>query len=161
MKVTFTKTGIKRYRVTVEREGSAFAEMDPAPGFHSCLPHDAAHFIVESELGIKGGVFGQLASGGTANTFRTSDKAKARSSRKRGSTLAKINKVDSLFSEHAIYAAQSRWEGHDIIPETKIPPADLDRLIAKFEEFAAEWSRLPVGGSVTREWPLAGLSKRR
>lgn len=35
--------------------------------------------------------------------------------------MAKANTKDALFSEHAVYAAQSRWEKHDIIPDTKIP----------------------------------------
>jgi hypothetical protein len=126
--------------------------MDPAPGYHDRLPHDAAHFIVEDELGIVGGVFGQLAAGGNANTFHSKEAKKIRKARKRGAAIAKDNKADALFSEHAIYAAQSRWENHDIIPDTKLPPADIARIIEKFEEFAAKWSKLPVGGSITMEW---------
>lgn len=126
--------------------------MDPAPGYDNKLPHDAAHFIVENELGILGGVFGQLAAGGTANTFRSEDLKKPRRTKKRGQAMAKANREDALFSEHAVYAAQSRWEKHDIIPDTKIPPVDIARIIAKFEEFAAKWATLRIGGSVTLEW---------
>ena len=43
--------------------------MDSAPGFDPRTPHDLQHFIVEQELGIKLGIFGQLAAGGTAGTF--------------------------------------------------------------------------------------------
>jgi hypothetical protein len=64
----------------------------------------------------------------------------------------KANKADALFSEHAVYAAQSRWEKQDIIPDTKIPRPDLERIAQRFEEFATEWSKLPVGGSITLEW---------
>jgi hypothetical protein len=42
--------------------------MDPAPGYDPRLPHDMAHFVVENELGITGGVFGQLAQGGVCST---------------------------------------------------------------------------------------------
>lgn len=34
------------------------------------LPHDFVHFVVEEELGLTRGVFGQLAAGGDAGTFR-------------------------------------------------------------------------------------------
>ena len=156
MKVTFIRTHLRGYSVTVERTKINPATMHPAPGYHDRLPHDAAHFIVENELGIMGGVFGQLASGGTAGTFISSDpdspqRARRRAAR-RGSRIAKENKKEALFSEHAIYAAQSRWEKHDIIPDTKIPQVDIDRIISKFEEFAELWSKTPVGGSITLEW---------
>ena len=74
MKVVFTRTGERRYSVKVERPGKLSVSMDPAPGYHDRLPHDAAHFIVEDELNIAGGVFGQLAAGGTGNTFHTDDR---------------------------------------------------------------------------------------
>ena len=152
MKVTFKKTHQKGYSVFVERSSDDSVAMDPAPGYDPRLPHDAAHFIVENELRILGGVFGQLAAGGTAKTFLTEDARKLRKVRKRGDRIAKANKGDALFSEHAIYAAQSRWEKHDIIPETKIAPKDIARIIEKFEDFAARWSKLPVGGSITLIW---------
>lgn len=152
MNVTFTRTGERRYRVSVEGPGIEPSYMDPAPGYDERLPHDAAHFIVENELAIAGGVFGQLAAGGTANTFRSDTLKKPRKTKKRGQAMAKANTKDALFSEHAVYAAQSRWEKHDIIPDTKIPAADIAHIIEKFEEFAAGWSKLPVGGSITLTW---------
>jgi hypothetical protein len=136
--------------------------MDPAPGFDPRLPHDAAHFIVENELGISGGIFGQVAAGGTANTFHSREVKNPKRMRIRGAKIAKENKEDALFSEHAVWAAQSRWEKQEIIPDTKIPPADLDRIIARFEEFSTRWSALPVGGSITLDWKHTSrvMSKR-
>lgn len=137
--------------------------MEPAPGYDPRLPHDAAHFIVENELGIVGGIFGQLAAGGTANTFFSETAAKPRRARRRGADLAKANKSDALLSEHAVYAAQTRWNNDPIIPDTKIPPGDIARVCEKFEEFARGWSRLPVGGSITLKWkhPKARSGRRR
>ena len=161
MKVTFTRTHERGYSVTVEGPGIDPVKMHPAPGYDPRLPHDAAHFIVENELGILGGVFGQLAMGGTANTFFSQDARSQRKARKRGKEIAKANKKDALFSEHAIYAAQSRWEKHDIIPDTKIPSSDIERIIKQFEEFAARWSKLPVGGSITLDWRNATKRGKR
>jgi hypothetical protein len=152
MKVTFTKTGERRYKITVDRVGQAPITMDPAAGYDARLPHDAAHFLVEDELKINGGVFGQLAAGGSANTFYPADPKIAKKSRKRGSKMAKENKADALLAEHAIYAAQSRWESHEIIPETKLPSADIQRIISRFEKFAQRWSKLQIGGSISLEW---------
>lgn len=161
MRVTFTRIHERGYSVTVEGAGMDPVKMQPAPGYDPRLPHDAAHFIVESELGILGGVFGQLAAGGTANTFFSQDARSQRKARKRGGKIAKANKKDALFSEHAIYAAQSRWEKHDIVPDTRIPKAEIQRIINKFEEFANIWSRLPVGGSITLEWRHGANGKRK
>jgi hypothetical protein len=152
MKVTFTRIRERGYGVSVEGPKIPSSEKTPAPGYDDKLPHDAAHFIVENELGIMGGVFGQLAAGGTANTFFPPHSKASKKLKERGKRIAKENKKDALFSEHAVYAAQSRWERHEIIPDTKIPKSDLDRIIAKFEEFSAQWSKLPVGGSITLEW---------
>jgi hypothetical protein len=160
MKVVFTKTGERRYKVTVERKSKASVSMDPAPGFHDRLPHDVAHFIVEDELKIAGGVFGQLAAGGNANTFHADDPRETRKARKRGKDVAKANKNDALFSEHAIFAAQSRWEKQEIIPDTKIHTDVIARIIDRFEAFSARWSKLPVGGSIELNWGETTSSKR-
>ncbi len=161
MTVVFTRTHQKGYSVTVDGPEIDTATMNPAPGYDARLPHDAAHFIVENELGILGGVFGQLASGGTANTFYSQEAKKPRKAKQRGAEMAKANKKDALFSEHAVYAAQSRWEKHDIIPDTKIASADIAGICEKFEEFANEWSNLTVGGSITLEWKHSGNAAKR
>lgn len=151
MKVTFTRTKERAYSLMIEGPKVATAVMDPAPGYHARLPHDVAHFIVENELGIEGGIFGQMAMGGIIRPAERNARIQRKAKRKR-EAIFKANHDDALFSEHAVWAAQSRWEKQEIIPSTKISPPDLDRVIAKFEEFAAEWSRLPVGGSITLDW---------
>jgi hypothetical protein len=125
--------------------------LEPAPGYDDRLPHDAAHFIVENELKILGGIFGQMAAGGIIPPNDADARQRRRSKKQRGS-LMKTNRDDALLSEHAVYAAQSRWEKHEILPDTKIPTADIERICAAFDRFADEWSGLTVGGSVTREW---------
>jgi hypothetical protein len=54
MKVTFTKTGLRRYAVRVEREAAPAVMMHPAPGYDDHLPHDLLHFVafwpVDQEL---------------------------------------------------------------------------------------------------------------
>ena len=136
----------------MDGRGIESAYMEPAPGYDERLPHDAAHFIVENELGISGGVFGQLAAGGTANTFRSDSAKKPKKREKLGTSMLKANRDEAQFSEHAVYAAQSRWNNNDIIPETKIATSDIQRICEKFEEFARRWSRLPVGGSIVLTW---------
>src|SRR3546814_1417139 len=69
MKVHFSRSGERRYSMRIEREGLPVLVMDPAPGFDPDLPHDMVHFAVEAALGLKMGVFGQIAAGGDAGSF--------------------------------------------------------------------------------------------
>ena len=163
MVVTFTRTGKRRYRVSIEGPGLEPLYIEPAPGYHDRLPHDAAHFIVENELPILNGIFGQIAAGGTANSFRSEELKNPRKKKRQGRAMAKSNREDMLLSEHAVFAAQSRWEKQKIIPDTKIQETDLARLISAFEAFSTKWQKLAVGDSMSLEWkPFAGSrSKRR
>ena len=69
MDVTFRKLTGRRYVMSVVRERGPELAPTPGPGYHDYLPHDAVHFIVESEAGLSGGVFGRIAAG-QSNLFR-------------------------------------------------------------------------------------------
>ena len=60
MKVSFAKTGARRYAVVVDRERAPEVVMDPAPGYDDYLPHDMLHFVAEAEWALNGAVFGEL-----------------------------------------------------------------------------------------------------
>jgi hypothetical protein len=69
VKVEFRRTAARRYAVSVHRDGPAPIVMAPAPGYDPLMPHDLLHLIVEGELGLARGIFGQLAAGGHAGRF--------------------------------------------------------------------------------------------
>lgn len=117
MDVTFARTGERRYGVFVERPGYPPAEMNPAPSYDDELPHDFVHFVVEEELGLELGVFGQLAAGGDAGTFRLvlspSDGRRAsrgrRRHRSRGMGLSEEGDEQAAFSERAATICHEEW----------------------------------------------------
>ena len=153
MEVTFTRTGDRRYRVSVAGKHVKPSYMDPAPGYDARLPHDMAHFIVENELGIKGGVFGQLAAGGTAGTFIPIDVDKQRKIRKRGKRMATKNKKDAELSEKIIFIASQAWQKKPAVQSSvDIAPNDIARVVREFEAASAVWSKLGVGESMTLVW---------
>lgn len=121
MKVIFQKTGERRYGVVIEREGFSDLEMNPAPGFDPLMPHDLLHFLVEQELNLKNGIYGQIASGGTAGTFhtKTSDKSndrddsrERRKTAQRGKKLLKNGLDDCVQSERATFVCMFDWLSH-------------------------------------------------
>ena len=63
MEIEFRRTGERRYGVIIHRAGHTPMEMNPAPGYDPLIPHDLLHFIVENELGLRQGIFGQIAEG--------------------------------------------------------------------------------------------------
>jgi len=115
MNIEFRRTAERRYAVIVHRDGETLA-MGQAPGYDPVMPHDLAHLIVEIELKLTGGIFGQLAAGGHAATFhaaRTNDRrADARDKRrrdKRGDALMQQGRDDGALSERASYICTQAW----------------------------------------------------
>ena len=154
MRVTFTRTGERSYRVSVEGRGIISSYLDPAPGYDPLLPHDMAHFVVENELGLMG-VFGQLAAGGNARTFRPSDKPKNNRAAKRGRRISTVGRRDAELSEKVIFLAQRTWMKGDLtdVPTVKeVSAADIDRICRQFEAVSSIWSRLRIGDSMTLDW---------
>ena len=162
MNVTFTRTAERNYRVSVEGPGVVSSWMEPAPGYDARLPHDMAHFVVENELGITGGIFGQLAAGGHARTFHPTDPKVTRKVVKRGKRLAVANRGDASLSEKVVYLACRTWNNahSEVSPIEGVSAEDIRRVCREFDAVSAVWSKLAVGGSMTLVWRGAGRTRR-
>lgn len=119
MKVHFIRSGARRYGMRIERASGPALVMDPAPGFDPDLPHDMVHLIVEAGLGLKGGLFGQLADGGDGGTFhveaadgKAAAKERQRAARRsiaRGRKLAGEQGREGELSELAAFLFDVEW----------------------------------------------------
>ena len=154
MNVTFTRTAERRYRVSVAGPGVVSSWMEPAPGYDARLPHDMAHFVVENELGITGGVFGQLAGGGHARTFQPTDERTSRKLAKRGRRLAATNRRDAMLSEKTVFLACQTWNNDlsGVTTPEGVSAEDIKRVCREFDAVSALWSELAVGESMTLVW---------
>jgi hypothetical protein len=153
MNVTFTRTAERRYRVSVEGPGVVSSWMEPAPGYDARLPHDMAHFVVENELGITGGVFGQLAGGGHARTFHPTDERASQKLAKRGRRLAVANRRDAMLSEKIVFVASQTWNNLSGVTTLEgVSAEDIKRVCREFDAVSAIWSELAVGESMTLVW---------
>ena len=168
MDVEFRRTGDRRYAVTILRLGHPALEMNPAPGYDPLMPHDLIHLVVERELGLRQGIFGQLAAGGTAGTFHavrspgvsTRDAARARRAlATRGGKLLRQGRADSLMSEEAADICRRAWMarargGKGLVAGGGPVSADqLARVCDQLDDLSAEWSRLKVGQALVVHWP--------
>ena len=169
MILVFRRTGQRRYAVEAVRPGLPVVEMNPAPGYDRLMPHDMMHLVVEAQLGLTRGIFGQLAAGGTAGSFRLPVKSD-QSSRKitrarkrliaRGKQSMREGRDECLQSERATYICLQEWRARSSSGEARKPAgatefgADkLDEICRHLDELSSHWSALDVGQSVAVRWP--------
>ncbi len=174
MRVQFHKTDDRRYRVVVLRDGHEPLQMLTAPGNDPLMPHDLRHFIVEQELGIELGVFGQLAAGGTARTFfgKTND----RKTRRRGERLSRAGRDDGARSERATYVCTYHWLAASANPALRRRAAEtaqaangtlaamdaserrvfdartVARISARMDSLSQRWAAAKAGECLDLEW---------
>ena len=164
MQVKFERTGERRYAVAVLRDQHGDLRMDPAPGFSDLIPHDLVHLVVEEELGLRDGVFGQLAAGGNVGTFVPTEelrtKAWARKTERRNrSTGSEMGRSEALVAE--VYPRWLRHSGRQPgshylrqdPPVTDLSGTDLARVFERLDVLSDQWRAVDVGRSMTVEWP--------
>ena len=165
MKVLFTKTGLRRYGVLVQRELAPDVAMNPAPGYDDYVPHDLLHFVAEAEWNLDGAVFGQLAAGGDAGTFVPTEKAlipramrdRKRQRRRAGKPKGRRSEVLAHLLEDAWYARHGRrflpddWE--ERLEAARVSREHVERVLERLDELAEQWHSLHVGEHLTLDWP--------
>ena len=164
MRITFERTGERRYAVQVSRAERTDLRVDPAPGFSEVIPHDLVHFVVETRLGLRDGIFGQLAAGGNAGMFVPTEEQRTKAwgrqaARRNASTGRDMGASEELAAQ--VYPRWLRARGHAPgshyaqvePPPTELSPQQLDEVFADLDELSARWQAAPVGGCVEVEWP--------
>jgi hypothetical protein len=179
MEVQFRRTGERRYAITIYRKNLAPVEMNPAPGYDPLMPHDLLHLVVESELGLRRGIFGQIAEGGHAGTFhhipaeaenRREAARRRRRAAKRGDKLLREGREEAELSERATYLCLYEWLARSTDPtrrkravqmapkpqstvDSRISEELLVRICARLDELSARWASLAIGQSLAVDWP--------
>jgi hypothetical protein len=141
MRVTFSKTGVRRYGVHVQRDRAPDL-WTFGPGYDDDLPHDLLHFVAEAEFGLDGGVFGDCAAGGNARIFLPVDRAQI-PKLWRQKRMHKYVLPDGRHSEQLAGQLEQGWRARTLEP----------RLLRRLDELAGQWHALAPGESLTLEWP--------
>ena len=185
MLLIFRRTGQRRYAVEARRTSFPNVEMNPAPGYDQCIPHDMMHLVVEAKLGLTRAVFGQLAAGGDAGTFHLSPQsqetprnlARLRKELKaRGNKLLREGRDEAVQSERATYICWHEWMARSqssnpfmtqqakqvraVTPAKELRKLDattLREICCHLDELSSHWSRLKVGEAMTIRWPDLGV----
>ena len=156
MLVIFRRTGSRRYAIEIQRECFPAVKMDPAPGYDPLVPHDLLHLVVEAQLGLKRGIFGQVAAGGHAGSFRAyigpsknsrdAARKQRRIDRRGKKLLQRVGTNEMEQSERATYICWHEW-----LARSK---SSGERKLAKAMSFQAKQVR-----DVTPETEACALSE--
>ena len=155
MQVTFARIDQRRYAIAMKRDGPRDIGPDlpfwPGPGSGQ-VPHDLVHFIVEEQLGLRLGIFGQAAAGGGMKAFVTVERTGT--ARRRSERLRIAGRPDMRRSEKVASCVGTggllRPDLDQVIGNPVIARAFRHRL----EQVLGDWERVPIGGFLTLTWPM-------
>jgi hypothetical protein len=162
MRVTFVKKE-RHYGVYVSRDRASDLFIGSAPGYDDWLPHDLLHFVAEAELGLDGGVFGDVAAGGNAKIFQPVDKTLVAKMWRR-KRMRRYVLPEGKRSERLADLLATAWRAHrggsplpadwsERLAAGGVEDAAVQALVPRLDELAATWRELPPGGELTLPWP--------
>jgi hypothetical protein len=146
MKLNFTKRDGKFDDLLIERSGEPAATMKcPKQGI---IPHDMVHFAVESTL-AQGGFLALVADGREASFTTTGGDAEEAVERLVENFQAemwggRVSAEDLIGSYEQSCAAR----GHAAVP---VSAADVEKIRTRLDELTAQWSAVPLNGSLIVE----------
>lgn len=170
--VSFKRTGVRRYAVTVAVAGEPVRALNPAPGYDDDIPHDLVHYVVEAELGLTNGVYGRAARG--AGSFITtsgrdqSPRERARRQRKQRRREKALHDVDARHeaemakSERFTALCDITWRrkhGQRPDPLRSAPDVgsadveEVERVVSRLDAIAPLWRNLPLDQELVFQWP--------
>jgi hypothetical protein len=129
-----------------------------APGYDDYMPHDLAHYVVEESLGIRLGVFGQLAAGGSG-IFAPYGGKESKRVRRTTHRIELVGRSDMQRSEQMVWLCVAEWMRRSgrryelpLVP-CEIEKRALDTVVERLESESGQWRVLQVGGSLEFVWP--------
>ena len=165
MKVEITK-GTDRDWIEIFRDQNSTEKTSfPKKG---AIPHDAVHFIVETELELRNGFWGMIADGVRAADIQDIAKKAGHASAARA-RLPDANIVELLQAERLVECFEADiWSGSDdvelfqdiaraacessFVPDMQISADTILAIRSQLKKFEARWTGAPIGHTVTFEW---------
>lgn len=170
MRVEFEKAAAgRRYRSLASRDDGVVVAFEG--GSYNTIaggevPHDAAHLIVESELGLRGGVWGTIADGGLFKHVTVVSGRQRAHAGTRGRELVRERHVPIMQAELLVRmacdwtlarprprASQLRADAGASAVDA-LDDAALERCAARLADAGAAWSALGRGDTLRLDWPL-------
>jgi hypothetical protein len=166
MKIVITKGPTADSIELCRADGTRLVTSFPRKG---PVPHDAVHFVVESELGIHSGFWGRVAGGRSPEDVAADAKAAGHASASRAAR-PDPSFVAAIQAERLVECFEADLWGGGCDPATfrgvveaacrqslveAFPLTDeaIEAVRARLIRLRDDWAALPIGGSCTFDWP--------
>src|SRR5215469_4879604 len=172
MQITFRRTDQGACKASAVRDDGSTVAVLSSAGRAKGLPHDLAHYVVESELRLERGFWGCIAAGALLGVTVTSGPQKM--SRHHSRTLVKQAKGEGVESEDLVgcFVELVRRKTDGVCGKTSFPDFllqrhtrrfstdEVSRTIAALLDAQRRWERLGPGEGMTVAWPVGLRAKR-
>jgi len=170
MDIKIVKLDARRWESVATRDDGVSLRV-PGYGPATPLPHDLAHFVVETELGVRTGFWGSVASGAKFPGMKVLSGRQRPHAEARSKTLCKANagqvtEVEVVVSvmlqilaeglaptsRRAAALIGERWspkKGSDI---RDLGPATIEHLCAGLRAMAQRWSEVKTSDGLLVRW---------
>jgi hypothetical protein len=142
--------------------------MNPAPGYDDLLPHDLVHLLVEIRWGLRDGIYGEVAAGGNADTFRLADERPTEETtreRRRKARRAQRSHggADMGRSEHLAGVVHARWNARyrgvglpdwyaHAFAASGATESEIEAALDEAATLSARWRQVQVGDGLSVDW---------
>ena len=130
-----------------------------APGYDDLMPHDLAHYLVETHYEIELGVWGQLAAGG-GGIFTPAPEDNSLHYQRQVRRIAGIGRADMARSEQLVLITVVTWERSIGRIKNQVRPFPIEveagharGAVDHMDDVACRWQALQHGGSLAFTWP--------
>ena len=169
MLITVTRINTKRYATIVERDDGVRLSV-PGYGFMRALPHDLAHYVVETALGLQPGFWGSVADGARFSGMNLIDGRQKPHADERAKAVGKANAAYLGEAEKLVAGfeaivggsldrnqqrAEARLKEASASvrhPARRIGRADIVALCAAWRAMQSRWDDLPIHDFIGVEW---------
>lgn len=167
MLIIVTRIDAKRYATVVERDDGVRLSV-PGYGFMRDLPHDLAHFVVESTLRLDRGFWGSIASGAKLRGMQLLSGRQKPHADERAKAIEKTN-ASFLNEAEGLVACFEALANQDSIQETerqkkaqtmlrrqsRCPSAsEITEVTVSWRAMQERWDALPIGHAIELDWPV-------
>ncbi|ROR90403.1 hypothetical protein [Nocardioides aurantiacus] len=160
MEVVFERVEGRRYRVGVRRSGrhDTGPDVPPRVGVGAPVgdvPHDLVHLAIEEALGLRLGIFGQVAAGGDLGGFFTPPPAERNPVRdqRRSRRLSRAGAADASRSESLAACVDHEGRLDPDRASAYATPREVERVQRRLGELVERWRVTPPGGELVVTWP--------
>ena len=177
MQIVVTRIDANRYSTLVERDEGVKLRV-PGYGFMRALPHDLAHYAVESTLRLDRGFWGSVATGAKLSGMALIAGRQKPHATEQGHAIAKQNGaalsqaerlvacfekiVDSRLDQRPHLAEARLREANAIFgPQARVVTrSEIAEVCAAWRSMQARWDSLAVGDGLRIDWPAARIRSR-